>query len=146
MVWRQIEPHYIAWKQGTEIPESGIPLSAWAGVTVEQAEVLRKTGIRTVEEVSTLTEGQIGRVNLPGVRNLKQLAAEFLASRSGADTASKVTALAEQNDALKAQLEEMASMIAEMRAEKAGDADAEDEAPIKRKPGRPRKAEIEEAA
>jgi hypothetical protein len=145
-IWGQIEPHYRAWKEGTEVPVSGIPLSAWAGVTAEQAEVFRKAGLRTVEDIAGMTEGQIGRVPLPGVRTTKQLAAEFLESRKGADTASKVTALTEQNAALQAQLNEMASMIADMRDARKG-AEADDEpAPPKRGPGRPRKSDIEEAA
>jgi len=138
-LWSQIEAHYKAWKEGSEVPQSGIPLSAWAGVTAEQADVFRRSGIRTVEEVSTMTETQLGKVMLPGVRSIKSQAIEFLASRGNADTAAKVTALEEQNNALKAQLDEMASMIANMQK-------VDEDAPARRGPGRPRKPEMSEEA
>lgn len=139
-LWGQIEPYYKAWKEGTEVPAHGVPLSAWAGVTAEQAEVLRKSNIRTVEDVRDMTESQINRVMLPNMRSIKQLAAEFMASRGTTETAAKVTALEEQNNALKAQLDEMASMIASIQK-------ADEDAPAKRGPGRPKKADqIEEAA
>lgn len=139
-LWEQIEPHYRAWKEGTEVPANGIPLSAWAGVTADQADVFRRSGIRTVEEVRDMTEAQMGRVMLPGVRSIKRMAADFLDSRKDAETASKMTALAEQNAALKDQLDEMASMIAELRGKR------EDTEPAKRGPGRPRKAEVADEA
>lgn len=144
-IWTQIEPAYRAWKTGTEVPASGIPLSAWAGVTADQADVLRRSGVRTVEEIAGLTEGQIGKIMLPGVRSMKRMAAEFLESRKDSETASKVTALEEQNAALKAQLDHMAGMIATMQGTPADEADAIP--PAKRGPGRPRKTEtVEEAA
>lgn len=139
-LWSQIEPHYLAWKQGTEVPANGIPLSAWAGVTAEEAEVFRKAGVRTVEEVSTMTEGQLNRVMLPGIRAKKQLAAEFLASRDSTANASKITALEEQNAALQAQIAQMAKAVSELRGAPV------DDSPVKRGPGRPKKAEVEEAA
>lgn len=139
-LWAQIEPHYKAYKEGTEVPTHGIPLSAWAGVTTEQADVLRKIGVRTVEEVASMTETQLGKVMLPNARSLKTTAAEYLESRKDTETASKVAALEERNEALTAQLEEMASMIADLRNK------GDEEAPQKRGPGRPRKAEVTEEA
>lgn len=142
-LWVQIEPHYEAWKKGTTVPEHGIPLSAWAGVTAEQADVFRAAGIRTVEDIAGMSESQMGKVNLPGVRTFKTMANEFLDSRKGAETASKMTALEEQNAALKEQLDHMASLIADLR-----DRDrSEDAPPVKRGPGRPKKTDtVEEAA
>jgi hypothetical protein len=151
-LWSQIEPHYRAWKEGTEVPESGIPLSAWAGVTSEQADVLRKAGLRTVEDVAGMTEGQMAKVMLPGVRSMKLQANEFLSSRGDAETAAKVTALAEQNQALSAQLEEMHKLMSSLLSAKAqapsdeddadaasNDDDGELETATKRGRGRPRK-------
>lgn len=140
-LWGQIEPYYNAWKKGTEVPETGVPLSAWAGVTAEQADVLRKSHIRTVEDLSQMNDNQMARIMLPNARALKQTATEFLASRGTVETAAKVTALEEQNAVLKAKLDEMADMIAERLGK------ADDEASEKRRPGRPRKSEqVEEAA
>lgn len=140
VLWEQIEPHYKAYKEGAEVPTHGIPLAAWAGATSEQAEVLRKIGVRTVEEVASMTETQLGKVMLPNARSLKTMAAEYLTSRKDTEIASKVTALEEEREALKNQLDEMAGMIAEMRNKN------DEEAPQKRGPGRPRKAEVAEEA
>ena len=129
-IWRQVEPAYNAWKAGNEIPLDGTPLSAWAGVTPEQIEVLRPAGVKTVQNLANMTESQMNKIMLPGLRNLKSTAIEYLASR-------EKTAQAEEVADLKAKLEALSQMMAEKQ-------DAEVAA--KRGPGRPPKAKVEEAA
>lgn len=140
MLWSQIGPAYDAWKKGMDIPLNGIPLSAWAGVTSDEADVFRKAGVRTVEEISEMTEGQMSQIMLPGMRTKKQLAREFLSSRSTTENASKITSLEERNEALQAQLDHMAGIIASMQ--QGGEAPV----PAKRPPGRPRKVDVAEEA
>jgi hypothetical protein len=83
---------------------------------------------------------------------MKLQANEFLSSRGDAETAAKVTALAEQNQALSAQLEEMHKLMSSLLAAKAqapsdedevdaasNDDDGELETATKRGRGRPRK-------
>lgn len=129
-LWKQIEPAYNAWKKGLEIPLDGTPLSAWAGVTPEQIDILKGAGVKTVQNVANMTEAQMNKIMLPGLRNLKSTAIEYLASR-------EKTAQAEEVADLKAKLEALSAMMAEKQ-------DAEVVA--KRGPGRPPKAKIEEAA
>lgn len=129
-LWKQIEPAYKAWKSGNEIPLDGTPLSAWAGVTPEQIDVLRQGGVKTVQNLANMTEAQMGKIMLPGLRNLKSTAIEYLASR-------EKTAQAEEVADLKAKLEALTQMMAEKQDE---------EVAVKRGPGRPPKAKIEEAA
>lgn len=136
-VWRQIAPHYKAWKEGTEVPLDGTPLAAWSGVSPAQAEVFRAHKVRTVEDIRDMTEGQMGRIQLPNLRMIKTQAGEFLASRDKTEQAGRIAAVEEQNAALQAQLEEMAKIVAGQR---------DDAEKPKRGPGRPRKEDIEEAA
>jgi hypothetical protein len=122
-----IEPIYQAWKAGQELPESGTPLGAWPGLQPDQAEVFKMAGVRTVEAVRDMTEGELTRIRLPNLRGLKQMAERFLAAKDD----SKVTvALAEKDREiaeLKAQMEELVSLV------------KSDPEIQKRGPGRPRK-------
>lgn len=114
--WSLIEPAYEAFKAGREIPLNGTPLAAWAGVSPEQAEVLRQSGIRTIEEVRDLTDGQLDKVRLPNMRDLRKQAKLFLDNSDTAKAAEReaqkdalIEQMAEQNEAL---LERMAAMEA----------------------------------
>lgn len=127
-VWKDIEPAYNAWKEGREIPLNGTPLAAWPGITPEQAEIFRLSGIRTVEAVRDMTELQRGKVRLPHVKELQTLASAFLensdAAKAAAREAEKDRMIAEMQERMAA-MEEMltASMskpddeVAELRAE-----------------------------
>jgi hypothetical protein len=129
-LWKQIEPAYNAYKNGKEIPLDGTPLSAWAGVTAEQIDVLKFAGVKTIQNLANMTEAQMNKIMLPGLRNLKSTAIEYLASR-------EKTAQAEEVADLKAKLEALTQMMADKQDE---------EVVVKRGPGRPPKPKIEEAA
>jgi hypothetical protein len=111
--WNQIEPAYEAFKQGRDIPINGTPLAAWPGVTPEQADVLRVAGIRTVEEVRDLTEGQADKVHLPNMRDMRKQAKLFLENSDAAKAAEReaekdkiIAELIERQTAMEALLEE----------------------------------------
>jgi hypothetical protein len=123
-----IEPIYQAWKTGQELPETGTPLGAWPGLQPDQAEVFKMAGVRTVEAVRDLTEGELTRIKLPNLRGLKQMAERFLAAKDSGKVAGRLEGLENENAALK---EQLAELIAAVKA------DREDEP--KRGPGRPRK-------
>lgn len=106
MRWSQIEPAYRAWKTGHEVPIDGTPLGAWAGVTAEKAEVLRRHAIRTVEEVRDLTEGQMEKIPLPGMRELRKQAGIFLQGMGAAEAALQRAESEARIAALEAQLAE----------------------------------------
>lgn len=105
--WKQIEPAYEAWRKGQDIPMNGTPLAVWAGIRPEQIKVLQQFGIKTVEEVETLSESQIERVRLPNMRELKIQAKAFLANM-GASIA------AEQQAKMQETMEAMAERMAQM--------------------------------
>jgi hypothetical protein len=126
--WKQIEPAYEAWKAGSEIPLDGVPLAAWNGVTREQAEVLKARGIKTVEGVRDITDSQFSKIMLPNMRQLRDLARDFLENREASAAAAKIAAKDEQIDAMQAQMDEMAAMLADLTkpkpASKSKDKDA----------------------
>ena len=103
-LWSAIGPAYDAWKQGHEIPASGMPLAAWAGITREQAEVVRTIGINTVEELSTLEDGKLTRLPMPNAREVRDLARKYLSTGDDTKTSERLTDLEKANAALQEQL------------------------------------------
>lgn len=122
--WDRITPAYGAFKAGQDIPLDGTPLAAWAGVSPEQAALLRSMGIKTVEGVRDMGEGATARLPFPNARKLPQLAGSFLSSVGEAAKDAEIDVMRERLAALEAALAEGAE---------------------KRGPGRPRKQESEAA-
>lgn len=125
--WSVIGPQYEAWREGEEIPETGTPLAAWAGVSPEQVKALHAMGIRTVEDVRDAGEAAVRDLRFPNAKQLPSLAKEFL---EGADSSKKDAKIAELEERMAA----MAEMLEAQLAEK----------PDAPKRGRPRK-EVEAA-
>lgn len=122
--WSVIEPAYMAWKKGNDLPEDGTPLEAWGGVTRDQVDHFKKMGIRTVEHVRDMDDATIQSVPFPNARKLPQLAGEYL---KGSDAAAKDR----ENQELKERIAAMEEMLAEATQPK--------------KRGRPPKKEAEAA-
>lgn len=125
-----IKPAYEAWKAGQDLPVHGTPLAAWSGLTSEQVEVLRSTGLRTIEELANATESIITRTPLPNMRSIVAQAKMFLDSRDQSRVVADLARKDAELEAMRAQLEEMK----ELMLSKFND----DEAPRK---GRPRRVE-----
>lgn len=126
-IWAMIGPAYDAWKGGQEIPITGTPLGAWPGINQAMAEVFKRVGIRTVEEVAAITDGQVQGIHLPDVRGMRKQAAAFLDARGDAKAAQRLTDQDDQIAVMQEQLESLTALLKE----------SED----KPKRGRPRKAE-----
>lgn len=122
--WERIAPAYEAFKRGQDIPLDGTPLAAWAGVSPEQAAMLRGMGIKTVEGVRDMNEGATARLPFPNARKLPELAKSFLSSVGEAAKDAELSEMRERMAALEAALAEGGE---------------------KRGPGRPRKQEPEAA-
>lgn len=157
--WEYIKPKYEAWKAGQEMPLDGTPISAWNGVTPEQAEVFKRNGVRTVEEISQLTDAHIERFPIAHMRQLIMQAKNFLTA-SDATRFAKVLSdreaqlknqeielneQREQTKALLAKVDQLAEIVAnggkmEPEVEVAGES-AVAPAPAKRR-GRPPKAQV----
>lgn len=114
MKWSFIEPHYEAWKKGHEISINGTPLGMWAGITAEKAEVLRRYGIHSVEEVANLGESHLDKIPLPSMRSLRKEAKAFLENRGAADAAAREAARDDTISALQAKIDEQNERMAAM--------------------------------
>jgi hypothetical protein len=132
-LWTVLGPHYEAWKQNNEIPAHGTPLAAWAGITPQEAEILKSFSIPTVEELSVVQDSMMARIPLPNIRGKRDMAQRFLAS---ADTRKTEEALALKDQQI-ADLQAKLENLAEMMSEKL------DASETKRGPGRPRKEAAE---
>lgn len=120
--WSIIGPAYEAWSEGSGIPETGTPLSAWSGLSVEQAKYMVSIGVRTVEDVRDMGESTIEKIRFPNARRLPELAKSWLEGEQVAEKDAKILDM-------QAKMEAMEEMLAErLNAE-----------PEKKKPGRPKK-------
>lgn len=134
VLWDFMKPRYEAWKTNQELPETGTPLAAWNHLTQAQAEILRVNGVRSVEDVSQLTDAHFNRIPIPNLRSIVEASKKFLDSKDTNKTASELAAAHEQLAAANNRIDEMAEMLAKLMAER-------EEHPVKRGPGRPPKAE-----
>lgn len=82
---------YNAWKQGLADPAQGTPLSKWPGCTRSQVEELAFYAVRTVEDLASVSDGNIQKLPL-GTTALKQRAIDFLKSAEGMSHASSLRA------------------------------------------------------
>lgn len=115
--WAVIQPAYEAWRSGQALPENGTPLAAWAGVTPEMVEHLRRMHVRTVEDVAEMKDADTRKLPFPTATKLPELAKAYLSGRTSAAKDEELAAMRERMAALEAALE----------------------VPEKRGPGRPRK-------
>jgi hypothetical protein len=137
MTWDFIKPHYEAWKNNQALPDTGTPLAAWNHLTPEQAEVLRVHGIRSVEDVSMLTDTHIQRIPIPSMRTVIEAAKRFLTALDANRASSTINAIEESNKTLMQQNADLVQRVNEL---------AEMVAAGRRKPGRPRKVAEEQTA
>ena len=102
--------HYEAFKQRTEAPIEGTPLSEWPIVSRSMAEEMAFFHVKTVEQLASMsdTNGQ----NFMGINTLKAKAKAWLErSKKGADEA-RLTSELEKRDLKIAALEEKLNALA----------------------------------
>lgn len=123
--WAQIQPAFEAWKNGQAMPEYGIPLAAWPALDADQVKMLTASGIRSVEDLRDVSEGQLGKIRLPNVRDLKKMAGLYIEGLSYAKVAereaardAKIAGLEEQLAAAMQLLEQQAQANAETQGGK----------------------------
>ena len=128
-IWEFIKPRYDAWKTNQDLPQEGTPLAAWNALTPEQAEVLRVNGVKSVEDMATLTDTHITRIPIPNMRTLIAQAKAFITATDSNRFAAEMKAKDETIANLAAKVDQLAGMVAAKNEEQLA----------KRKPGRPRK-------
>lgn len=123
--WAQIQPAFEAWVNGQQMPEYGIPLSAWPALNAEQVKVFQSAGIKSIEDVRDMSEGLRQRVRLPNITDLQKLAGLYLeglsttkAAEAAAAQEARIAGLEEQLAAAMALLEEQAAKNAETQGGK----------------------------
>jgi uncharacterized protein YqcC (DUF446 family) len=128
-LWAALKPAYEAWVAGQEPPVNGTALDAWPALNKRQAKAFIAAGYTSVEDIAAMPEGDIQKVQLPGVRNLREMARAYVANKSGSAHVEEAMAKqAAEMEALKAQLAELAAVNADMadalRAKASAEADA----------------------
>jgi hypothetical protein len=106
-VWQYIGPSYEAWKKGEEIPEDGTPLAMWPGLSPEEAKVLARFEIKTVEGVRDIPEALFTRIPLPRIRQKARMAKAFLDNSTKAASAKAQTEQASIIEELQRQIAEL---------------------------------------
>lgn len=99
------------WKQGLEAPVNGTHIREWPMLSPAQVNNLVTLRILTVEDVAAMTEDAMNRFGM-GSRELKEKAKEWLAKREVASS------VAQENEALKAQLAELTARLVALEADK----------------------------
>jgi len=98
-----------AFERNEEAPMVGTPLSEWAFVNRSQVEELKYFGIRTVEDLANAPDSQIQK--FMGINALKEKAKAFL---EDSKLQAPIDKLTQENETLKAQLQDMQAQIAEL--------------------------------
>lgn len=137
LLWQVIQPAYEAWKAGEAMPEGGTPLSSWNGITPGLTKILKTFDVRSVEDVAALSDTMLQKIGIPGLRTVRDAARAW---EQASGTREIATALAQKDAEIDALREQMSALV-----EMVQNRDNSEE-PVKRKPGRPRKEEAEEAA
>lgn len=112
-----IKPRYEAWKANQELPATGTPLAAWNHLTQQQAEILRVNGIRSVEDVSVLSDVHFNRIPIPNLRSIVEAAKKFLDHKDINRFDAEMKAKDETIAALTTRLDELAELVANGPAE-----------------------------
>jgi|694.fasta_scaffold12049_9 hypothetical protein len=125
---REYKDLYDRWKTNQAAPLTGTPLDEWPKASVSFIDEMRLYGVRTVEELAGLNDGQVSQN--PGWMTFRSQAQAWL--EAAADSAA-VTRLAAQNEAL---LQRIAALEAAKHAPSEND-----DSVVRRGPGRPAKTE-----
>jgi hypothetical protein len=108
---------YKAYKEDTELPLNGVPLKTWPVLAPSQINQLIGAGIRTVEDLANMPDGDLSRVIIGGI-SLKQKAVTWLESAKGLGTmVEKLTAAQTQINDLANTVQAQAAEITKLRAQ-----------------------------
>lgn len=115
-IWAVVQPFYEHWKKGQDAPVDGTPIDAAPFITAGLAKTLKGMHIFSVEDFAAVEDSTLGRMNVPGVRALREKAKAFLdAQHNVSGVASELAALREQVALLmaeKAEIEQTADALA----------------------------------
>ena len=114
--------HYKAFKEGLEAPVEGYPLTEYAALTASKVAELRHLKIKTVEQLSELTDSAISKLGMGG-REMVKKATAFLEVSADATAAQKYVVenqrLSNEINLLKEQIAELIEGKPKTRAKRA---------------------------
>ncbi len=120
IVWGVIGRFYDAWKEGQGAPVVGTPLDALPFMSREVVKVLAQVHIRSAEDLVNGEDAALARLNIAGIRGLRDKARAYLdAAANTAGVAAELAALREEVKRLAAERDE-ASQTADALALAAG--------------------------
>ena len=99
-----------AFMTNAEQPAEGTPLEEWAGISRSMVEELKFFGIRTMEALVDMPDSQAQK--FMGINALRQKAKAWIDDAKGK---APIEALQRENDALKAQMQEMRDELLAMK-------------------------------
>jgi hypothetical protein len=107
---------YDAWKNGQEVPVEGTPIRGWPLLSPAQQETILLAGIRTVEDLATMSDEAVRHIGTGGV-TFRNTAKGWLdqANDKGA-VAAEVATLKRDNESLTEQNKEMREQLAALSA------------------------------
>jgi hypothetical protein len=142
----QYKEAYRAWQNGQEIPLRGVPIRGWGVISPAQQETLLRMNIMTVEDLAGINDEGIRRIGMGGT-DLKNKAVAWIKQLDDKGPLTQENAaLKREIDVLRAAnvvLEETVKRLQHPSDQVLIDDEEEsliEEAPVKRGPGRPRKA------
>ena len=120
---------YKAWKEGLEPPVSGTPILGWMSIPVAAQKMLIQAGIRTIEDLASLAEGDMQSIGMGAIGYRQKAIAWLETAKDTGKTVERLSDLetrnkeaqdiiAQQADALKT-LQAQVSMLQKQSSQKA---------------------------
>lgn len=111
-VWQALEPYYEHWKKGQDAPIEGTPLAAWPGATPALVKALEPYHIRSVEQLAELSDGDMARIPVPGMRGFRDNARAFGEARQATSVvAAQIAQKDREINDLRRELDELRELV-----------------------------------
>jgi len=112
---QRFHARYQAWKKNAEEEFQGTPLDKWNFISHAQVEELRYFGIRTVEQLAGVSDGNAQ--NFVGINRLRQKAQEYLAAtKDDAPIAQLQVEIEKRDSRISEQDETIANLLSRIEA------------------------------
>lgn len=108
---------YESWKKGEELPENGTPIRGWPVLSPAVQKDLIALGIRTVEDLAALPDGNLGSIGTGAVSYKQKAVAWLEAAKDKGKVIEQVSALSTQVAELVALTKAQAEEIKNLRAQ-----------------------------
>lgn len=106
---------YRRWKAGQELPIEGTPIKSWPVITPAQVKMVLEVGVRTVEELSELSDEGLKRIGMGAIELKNKAKAWMAASQDKGKLAQEMAALQQENSVLKGSLDTLTAQVNELK-------------------------------